>query len=82
MNDLGDGHEIVQLEMTTESLAGKSIREFKNDIPSGVIIAEIGSGENAHVPDANEVIEYGDQITFLGDADAVDRATKRFHPHE
>lgn len=82
MNDLGDGHDIVQLEMTTESLAGKSIREIKDDIPGGVIIAEIGRGENAHVPDADEVIEYGDQITFLGDADAVDRAIKRFHPHE
>ena len=82
MNDLGDGHNIVQTEVTAESIAGKSVRGVNEDIPGGVIIAELGRGEAAHVPDADEVIEYGEQVTFLGDTDAVDRAVKRFHPHE
>ena len=82
MNDLGDGHDILEVTMTAKHLAGKSIRELSSEIPGGCLIAEIGTGEDAHVPDADETIEYGDHITFLGDTDAVDRAVDRFHPRD
>jgi len=82
MNDLGNAHDILEIEVTAESLAGKSVREINDEIPGGCLIAEVGRGSDAHVPDPDEEIECGDHVAFLGDTDAVDRAVKRFHPHE
>ena len=82
MNDVGDGHDILEIEVTSKSLAGRSIREVNDQIPGGCIIAETGRGSDAHVPEPDEEIEYGDHVTFLGDSDAVNRAVKRFHPHD
>lgn len=82
MNDIGDGHDILETEVTSSDLAGKRIRELNEEIPGGCLIAEIGRGDDAHVPEADERIEYGDRLTFLGDAYAVEQALKRFHPHD
>ena len=82
MQDLGDNHDIQEIEMTAERLVGESIRSLNDRIPGGCIVAEIGRGADAHVPDADEVLEYGDHITFLGDADAVRKAIEMFHPHD
>jgi len=82
MNDLSDGHDIIEIEVTSKKLAGKTVREVNGEIPGGCLIAEIGRGDDAHVPSADEVIEYGDHLTFLGSSDAVRTAVKRFHPHD
>jgi Trk K+ transport system NAD-binding subunit len=82
MNDLGDGHDIIEIEVTAKHIAGKSIRELSDEIPGGCLIAEIGRGDDAHVPTADETIESGDRITFLGDSTAVNKAVGRFHPHD
>ncbi|MEF8779571.1 MAG: cation:proton antiporter [Haloferacaceae archaeon] len=81
MNELGEGHEVVEIEVTAEDLAGKTIREVNEEIPAGCIVAVIGRGDDAHVPDADDAIEYGDHVTFLGDQEAVRKAARRFHPH-
>ena len=82
MNELGDDHDVQEIEVTAENLVGKSIGELNAEIPDGVIVAVIGRGDDAHVPSAEDVLEYGDHITFVGDSKAVKRAIKRFHPHE
>jgi NhaP-type Na+/H+ or K+/H+ antiporter len=82
MNDLGDGHDIIEVTVTAEGVVGRSIRDLNDEIPGGCIIAEVGRGADAHVPDADETLARGDHVTFLGDADAVERAVQRFHPHD
>ena len=82
MNELGDGHDVQEIEVTAENLVGKTIAELNAEIPDGCIVAVIGRGDEAHVPVKGDVLEYGDHITFVGDAVAVKRAVKRFHPHE
>ena len=82
MNDLGDGHDIIEIEVTSERLSGMTVQDINDGLPGGVLIAEVGRGSDAHVPAADDVIEYGDHITFLGDAEAVEEAVKRFHPHD
>ncbi|MEF8822352.1 MAG: TrkA C-terminal domain-containing protein [Halovenus sp.] len=42
----------------------------------------MGRDDESHVPDADEELQYGDHITFIGDEDAVRQAMKRFHPHD
>ncbi|WP_442928616.1 cation:proton antiporter domain-containing protein [Natronomonas sp.] len=82
MTQLGDGHDVQETRVTAGDLVGKTIREVNSEIPDGCIVAVIGRDEDAHVPDADEALEAGDHITFLGDTEAVRRAVKRFHPHD
>ena len=82
MYDLSDGHDIREVEMTAKGLVGESIRSLRDRIPGGCLIAEIGQGADAHVPDPDELLEYGDHITFLGDAEAVREAVELFHPRD
>ena len=82
MNDLGGRHDIFGIKMTAEHVAGKSIRELTDEIPGGCLIAEIGRGDDARVPEADEAIEFGDRITSFGDSAGVKKAVGRFHPHD
>ena len=82
MNELGDDHDVQEIEVTAEDLVGKTIGELNAEVPDGVIVAVIGRGDDAHVPTADDVLERGDHVTFVGDAAAVKKAVKRFHPHE
>jgi Trk K+ transport system NAD-binding subunit len=82
MNELGDGHDVQEIEVTAENLVNKSIRELNAEMPDGVIVAVIARDDETHVPSADEILQYGDRITFVGDSRAVKQAVKRFHPHE
>ena len=82
MTGLGDGHDVQEIEVTAEALIGKSIRDLNAEIPDSVIVAVIGRDGETRVPDAGDVLERGDRVTFIGDSDAVKRAVSRFHPHE
>jgi NhaP-type Na+/H+ or K+/H+ antiporter/Trk K+ transport system NAD-binding subunit len=82
MYDLSDGHDIQEVEMTAERFVGESVRSLNDQIPGGCLVAEIGQGADAHVPDPDELLEYGDHITFLGDAAAVRKAVDLFHPRD
>ncbi|MEF8938066.1 MAG: NAD-binding protein, partial [Halovenus sp.] len=82
MNEIGDGHDVQEIRITAEDLVGRTIREINEEIPPGCIVAVIGRDDESHVPDADEELQYGDHITFIGDEDAVRQAMKRFHPHD
>ena len=82
LSNLGEGHDAQEVEVTAERFAGRTIRELNEEMPDGCIVAVIGSGPDSRVPDADDVVEHGDHVTFLGDRDAVRKAVRRFHPHE
>ncbi len=82
MNELGDDHDVQEVEVTSEKLAGKSIRDLNAEIPDGTFVAVVSRDGENHVPSADSVLEYGDHVTFIGDTDAVRQAMNRFHPHD
>lgn len=82
MNELGEGHDVQEIEITAENLVGKPIRELDAEIPDGCIVAVIGRDGKTYVPNADDVLEYGDHVTFLGRTEAVETAIGRFHPHD
>lgn len=82
MNEIGEGHDVQEIEVTSDRLVGKTIGEIDSKIPDGCIVVEIGRGEDAHIPDPNDVLEYDDHITLLGREEAVDEAIRTFHPHD
>jgi len=82
MNDLGDGHDIQQITVTAADLVGKTIEEVNEVIPGGCLVAEVGEGSEARVPEPDHRLSDGEVVTFLGDSDAVAKAVQRFHPRE
>jgi len=82
MSELGDSHDVQEVEVTSENLAGKSIRDLNAQIPDGTFVAVVSRDGENHVPSADSVLEYGDHVTFIGDTDAVRKAMDRFHPHD
>ena len=82
MNDLGGRHDIFRVKMTAGHVAGEFIRELTDEISGGCLIAEIGRGDDARVPEADEAIEFGDRITFLGDSAGVKKAVGQIHSHD
>ena len=82
MNELGDSHDVQEVEVTSEEFTGKSIEALNSEIPDGCFVAIVSHDGENDVPSADRIIEYGDHLTFVGDADAVRRAMNRFHPHD
>ncbi|MDZ5811360.1 cation:proton antiporter [Halorubrum sp. AD140] len=82
MNELGDSHDVQEIEVTSERVAGKTIRELHSQIPDGTFVAVVSRNGENHVPSADSVLELGDHVTFIGDSDAVRQAMNRFHPHD
>jgi NhaP-type Na+/H+ or K+/H+ antiporter len=82
MNGLGDDHDVQEVEVTSENLAGKTIEALNTEIPDGCFVAVVSRDGESDVPSADRVLEYGDRVTFIGDSTAVGRAVERFHPHE
>jgi Trk K+ transport system NAD-binding subunit len=79
---VGDGHDIQETETTAEEFIGLSVRGLNDAIPGGCLIAEVGRGADAHVPDPDDVPEHGDHVTFPADRGAVRESIQRFHPHD
>ncbi len=82
MNEIGEGHDVQEIDVTAEALIGQTIAEVNAKIPDGCIVAVIDRDGDTHVPSADEKLLDGDRITFVGDAAAVRTAVKRFHPHD
>jgi NhaP-type Na+/H+ or K+/H+ antiporter len=82
MAELGEGHDVQEIEVTAEDLAGRTIREVNAEIPDGCIVAVVGREGDTHVPRADDRLERGDHVTFVGETSAVAEAVARFHPHD
>ena len=82
MNELGDSHDVQEVEVTSRELAGQSIRDLNAQIPDGTFVAVVSRDGENHVPSADSVLETGDHVTFIGDTGGVRRAMERFHPHD
>jgi len=82
MTQLGEGHDVQEIELTADDLVGQTVSEVNAEIPDGCIIAVIGRNGETHVPSAGERLEAGDHVTFLGSKDAVGGAVRRFHPQD
>ncbi|OVE83073.1 cation:proton antiporter domain-containing protein [Natronolimnobius baerhuensis] len=83
MNELGRTGDVQEIEVTATDLVGKTIAELNAEIPDGVIVGLLTHQDGTtEVPTGDHELRDGDRVTFLGQTDAVDRAVKRFHPHE
>ncbi|AFZ74281.1 cation:proton antiporter domain-containing protein [Natronobacterium gregoryi] len=83
MNELGRTGDVQEIEVTAADLVGKTIAEVNAEIPDGCIVGLLTHEDGqTEVPTGEHRLQAGDRVTFLGQTDAVDRAIKRFHPHD
>ncbi|MFB6293414.1 MAG: NAD-binding protein, partial [Halonotius sp.] len=82
MTELGRSGDVQEVEVTDESLAGKTISDINEVLAEGCMVALVSRGEENTVPEADLELEYGDHLTILGRTEAVDEAMDRLHPHD
>ncbi|MFB6205574.1 MAG: NAD-binding protein [Haloglomus sp.] len=82
MGELGRSGDVQEIEVTSEDLAGRPVREVGPELPGGVLIALVARDGETRVPDADFTLERGDRITLIGNREAVRDAMAFCHPDE
>ncbi|WP_254862993.1 cation:proton antiporter [Halovivax gelatinilyticus] len=83
MNELGRTGDVQEIEVTASDLVGESIATVNAEIPDGCIVGLLTHEDGTReVPTGDHRLSEGDRVTFIGQVDAVERAIKRFHPHD
>ena len=68
MDRIGDVQEI---ELTSNDVAGRTVAEIGGELDDGCYIALISRNGESQVPHADDVLERGDHVTFIGKKEAV-----------
>ena len=83
MNELGRTGDVQEITVTAETLVGKTIADLNDEIPDGCIVGLLTHADGSReVPTGSHRLREGDRVTFIGESEAVERAVKRFHPHD
>jgi Trk K+ transport system NAD-binding subunit len=82
MGELGRSGDVQEIEVTSEELIGRPVREVGPELPSGVLIALVARDDESLVPAADFILEEGDCITLIGNREAVRDAMEFCHPGE
>ncbi|MFC5971935.1 cation:proton antiporter [Halomarina salina] len=77
---IGETGDVQEIEVTSEELVGRSVREVGPELPGGCLIALVARDGDVQVPDADYELEYGDRITIIGDRNSVREAMTFCHP--
>jgi Trk K+ transport system NAD-binding subunit len=80
MGELGRSGDVQEIEVTSEDLVGRTVREIGPELPDGCLIALVARNGDIEVPDADFTLQSGDRITLLGRRDAVREAMDFCHP--
>jgi NhaP-type Na+/H+ or K+/H+ antiporter len=72
--------DVQEIEVTADSVAGKTVSELAEDLPDDVHLALVSRDGESRIPHADDRLETGDHITFIGRTGAVDEAITYCHP--
>ncbi|MFA9516855.1 cation:proton antiporter [Halopenitus sp. H-Gu1] len=82
MTELGKSGDVQEIEVTDETLAGRTVGDINDDLPEGCMVALVTRNEENTVPESDLKIEYHDHLTVLGRTEAVHEAISQLHPHD
>ncbi|WP_044950967.1 NAD-binding protein [Halorhabdus tiamatea] len=71
MTDIDRVGDVQEVEVTSENLIGRQIKDIGPDLPDSCLIALVNRDGETIVPSADYTIEAGDKVTLLGESDAV-----------
>jgi len=82
MTHIGDNGDVQEVEVTSDHLAGRTIREIGPELPEDCLIALVERGGKTEVPNAEFTLQRGDSITILGRREGVHEAMAVCHPDD
>jgi len=82
MTHIGDSGDVQEVEVTSDHLVERSIRDIGPELPDGVIVALVKRDGETEVPDADFTLQRGDSLTLLGRHDGVREAMAFCNPDE
>jgi len=82
MTHIGDNGDVQEVEVTSEHLEGRTVREIGPELPEGVLLALVERDGKTEVPEADFTLQYGDSLTLLGRRDGVREAMEFCNPDE
>jgi Trk K+ transport system NAD-binding subunit len=80
MGELGQSGDVQEIEVTSDELIGRTVREVGPELPEGCLIALVSRDGENFVPGADYTLERGDRLTLIGQRDAVRDAMTFCHP--
>ena len=82
INRTDGGYDVREIEVTSDSLAGRTIKEIDAEMPDSCIVVEAEHDGESYVPGGDDVLEHGDRVTVLGREDDVRQAVRLLHPRD
>jgi NhaP-type Na+/H+ or K+/H+ antiporter len=80
MGEIGRSGDVLEIEVTSDEMAGVTVREIGPKLPGGSLIALVARGGETQVPDADFTLQTGDRVTLIGGRDEVQEAQRRLDP--
>ncbi|WEL20374.1 NhaP-type Na /H and K /H antiporter [Halorhabdus sp. BNX81] len=80
MTDVDRVGDVQEVEVTSEDLIGRTLREVGPELPDSCLIALVNRDGETIVPNAEFTIQAGDKVTLLGESDAVREGMAFCHP--
>jgi NhaP-type Na+/H+ or K+/H+ antiporter len=71
MTNVGRMGDVQEVEVTSEAVAGTTVRDLGPELPDACLIALLTRDGETMVPTADTEIELGDTVTLLGQRDSV-----------
>jgi NhaP-type Na+/H+ or K+/H+ antiporter/Trk K+ transport system NAD-binding subunit len=80
MTELDRTGDVQEIEVTADNVVGETVAELGAELPEDCHLALISRNESNRLPHADDVLERGDHITFIGRKGAVREAIEHCHP--
>jgi NhaP-type Na+/H+ or K+/H+ antiporter len=71
MTDVSRVGDVQEVEVTSDNMIGRTIREIGPELPDTCLIALVSKNGETFVPSADYTVESGDKVTLLGENEAV-----------
>ncbi|WP_136688601.1 NAD-binding protein [Halorhabdus amylolytica] len=71
MTDIDRVGDVQEVEVTSDNLIGRTVREIGPELPDTCLIALVSKDGESFVPSADYTVEAGDKVTLLGENEAV-----------
>nr|WP_303647628.1 cation:proton antiporter [Haloarchaeobius sp. HME9146] len=82
MTHIGRTGDVQEIQVTSEQLIGRTVREIGPELPEGCLIALVSRNGDTQVPDADFTMQEGDRITLLGRREGVREAMDLCNPSD
>jgi NhaP-type Na+/H+ or K+/H+ antiporter len=80
MGEIGRSGDVQEVEVTAESLIGRTIRDVEADLPDECLITLVSRDGETKVQNPDFELQAGDRVTLIGDRAAVREAMSLVNP--